>query len=151
MDLDHQLYYVSVYLHVLGAIIWLGGSLFYAIVLVPALKNHPARKELILKTGKIFRIISWITLGVILLTGLYNLHYHGLLNNLLFESKAGQLALLKMLLFAFIILLGLLHDVWLGPKLIDKTQKYPLIRWIARVMVILGLVMVWLGIKIVRG
>jgi len=150
METKH-LYYISVYLHILGAVVWLGGSLFYAIVLIPALKNHPARQELILKTGKIFRVVSWITLGIILLTGLFNLHYHGLLNNLLFDSEAGRLALLKMLLFVFIIILGLLHDVWLGPKLINKTQKYPLIRWIARIMVIIGLIMVWLGMRVVRG
>ncbi len=146
-----ELYYVSVYLHILAAIIWLGGSLFYAIVLVPVLKNHPARQELIYRTGVIFRVVSWISLGIILFTGLFNLHYHGLLNNLLFESRAGRLALIKMVLFALVVVLGLLHDVWLGPKVVNKPDRYKPVRWIARIMVLIGLVLVGLGVLLVRG
>jgi len=48
-------YYISVWLHIIGAAFWIGGMLFLPLVLLPGIKDHPDRKKLLLATGLKFR------------------------------------------------------------------------------------------------
>ena len=73
----HWAYTASVLLHILAATFWLGGMLFLAIVVVPALRGAPERARLLERMGKLFERASVIALAVLLVTGVVNLLFRG--------------------------------------------------------------------------
>lgn len=68
-------------LHVLAAMLWLGGMLFLAVVGAPVLRGlEPAlRARLFHQLGVAFRRAGWIAIAVLLATGVLNLHFTGVL------------------------------------------------------------------------
>ena len=56
------LYHLSVFLHILSAIIWIGGMLFLALVVVPTTRGLPPseRAALFGAVGRRFRRVGWI-------------------------------------------------------------------------------------------
>jgi uncharacterized membrane protein len=68
--------------HVVAAMFWIGGTLFFAIVLIPALSGAlPERQkvELISRVGLRFRVCGWLSLAMLVLTGSIRLSQRGLL------------------------------------------------------------------------
>jgi copper resistance protein D len=136
---------VVLWLHVLSAIIWIGGMLFIALVLVPVargLGDASFRTRLVHETGRRFRTIAWMALGLLVATGLVNLWMApGLLRSPRFHWKLG-LVVLALILSAF-------HDWVLGPRA-GLPGADPSVRirasWIARLNVAVALVVVWLGL-----
>jgi copper resistance protein D len=64
------------FLHVAAAITWIGGMLFIALVVVPVtrgLEDVALRRRLVQATGRRFRVVGWLALGVLVATGLVNL------------------------------------------------------------------------------
>ncbi|ETW96936.1 MAG: hypothetical protein ETSY1_24565, partial [Candidatus Entotheonella factor] len=63
-----------VWLHLLGAMIWVGGLVFFVLVVEPALKHASSVREY-LRLGLLmesrFRAVIWPAIGVVLLTGLF--------------------------------------------------------------------------------
>jgi putative copper resistance protein D len=77
-----------VWLHLLGAVVWIGGLTFQVLVVVPALTRLTVTAEwlqLSLRLERQFRYVMWPAVGVVLLTGLYNV-----LNLLYAISFAGR-------------------------------------------------------------
>ena len=138
-----------VWLHVLAAITWIGGMLFIALILVPVtrrLEDQTLRARLVRETGRRFRTVGWIALGVLVVTGLLNLWMHpGLLSFPRFHWKLG-LVILTLTLSAF-------HDFVLGPRAgapgADPSARVRA-AWIARINVLVVLVIVLLGLSLVR-
>ncbi len=136
--------------HVLGAVTWLGGMLFIALILVPTtrrLQDPRLRADLISQTGKRFRTIGWISLGLLVTTGLVMLVRHPwLLRAPAFQLKAA-LVLLALGLSA-------LHDFVLGPRVgrlpPEAAAERRRVSWIARINVLIVLTIVLLGLSL-RG
>jgi copper resistance protein D len=62
--------------HVVGALVWVGGMLFVALVLVPVarhLADADLRRRLITAIGVRFRTVGWVAVGLVILSGLGNL------------------------------------------------------------------------------
>ncbi len=77
-----SLYYINVSVRLLAALLWLGSMFFLAVVGAPVLRRvePPAlRKELFSRIGVQFRVVGWIAISVLLLTGVGNLYLRGLL------------------------------------------------------------------------
>ena len=137
------------WLHVLAAITWIGGMLFVALVLVPVtrrLEDAALRTRLVQDTGRRFRTVGWIALGVLVLTGIGNLLISPyFLWNWRFHAK----------LLLVLVALGLaaLHDFWLGPRA-GAPGADPAWRvrasWVARVNVLVVVAVVLLGLAL-RG
>ena len=75
------LYLLFVWLHILASAVWIGGMVFLSIILVPVSRRpeyHGVASSLIHGTGVRFRTVGWICLGILLLTGTFNLHYRGI-------------------------------------------------------------------------
>ncbi|HET7876811.1 MAG TPA: DUF4149 domain-containing protein [Methylomirabilota bacterium] len=136
------------WLHVLAAITWIGGMLFVALVLVPAIRREdPAlRRRLVQAVGLRFRAVGWAALAVLVTTGLVNLWLAPfLLGAPRFHAKLGLVALA--------LILQALHDFVLGPRA-SAPGADPSLRirasWIARINVLIVLVIVLLGLSLLR-
>jgi uncharacterized membrane protein len=74
-----NLYGAVVWLHVLAAAVWIGSMAFFALVVVPVLRRaeHRAEAPRVLRAlGVRFRALGWISLAVLVATGVANLHFH---------------------------------------------------------------------------
>jgi copper resistance protein D len=75
-----ELYYVNVTIHVLAAMLWLGGMFFLGIVGAPVLRSvepPPLRQRLFQELGSRFRRIGWLAIAVLVTTGVFNLYFRG--------------------------------------------------------------------------
>lgn len=137
------------FLHLAAAITWIGGMLFIALVLVPVtrgLDDVALRRRLVQATGRRFRVVGWIALGVLVATGLVNLALRPeLLGVPRFWAKAA--------LVVAALVLSAVHDFVLGPRA-GRPDLYPNARihasWLARVEIVVVLVIVGLGLAL-RG
>ena len=158
------IYNLFVLIHVLCAIVWLGGMFFIALVVIPALKNFEPlekRTEVITATATRFRKIGWIAIIIIFITGLINVINRGYTHETIFSytflsTHFGKVLAIKLSLFLVMILLSVSHDFILGPRYtksvltkqsnpginakIDKRRK--LISWLARLNVLIGILLV---------
>lgn len=163
------LYLLSVWLHILAAIVWIGGTIFIVLVLVPATRLPEYRSiapRLIQWTGARFRLIGWICLGLLILSGVFNLAYRGfgwadVWSGRLWQGAFGRTLGIKLLLVAVILVFSALHDFVIGPRARAMWETSPgapetlrLRRqagWIGRINLLLALVVVALGVALVRG
>jgi len=143
------------WLHLMAAIFWIGGMLFFSLVLMPSLKgdlNLSDKTALVSRVGKRFRKCGWISLGLLLLTGPMRLAQRGLP----FEAYGNALRI-KMVLVLLLVLMTLLHDFVLGPKSVamsragqDTTGFQSLVRWAARLNLLIGLGIVSAALMLVH-
>lgn len=162
------LYQMSVYLHILSAIVWIGGMLFVALVVVPATRGlpPPERAALFGAVGRRFRTVGWVCIGLLLVTGIINSVYRGVSWNNLFSSELwgspfGTTLALKLLLVAAMLGLSLYHDFVIGPRSVrlaeaggSRTASEQLRKraaMIGRAEAMLALLVVALAIMLVRG
>jgi uncharacterized membrane protein len=137
------------FVHLLAVVIWVGGMLFIALVLVlitRRLEDAALRTRLVQDTGRRFRTVGWLALGVIAATGLGNLALRPeLLGAPRFHAKAWLVVLA--------LALGAFHDFVLGPRA-GRPGAGPSARvrasWVARVNVLVALAIVALGLAL-RG
>lgn len=117
-------YVATVALHVLAALVWLGGMMFFAIV-APVLRRVPdaeARARLFEGIGRRFRAVGWICVGVLLLTGIEQLRLRGWWGWELwstpgfFGTALGSRLAWKLGLVAVIVAVQAVHDFRLGPR-----------------------------------
>lgn len=161
-------YYVTVSVHVLAAMLWLGGMLFLAVVGAPVLRTvePPAlRQRLFDQLGRRFRTVGWITVAVAVATGMANLHYRGWLHwNGVFDSPAFWATRTGMALaakFAFTaLMLGVegYHDFVIGPRAgrVEPGSPEALrlrrrASWLARAAGLSGIALVCAAVVLARG
>ena len=168
------LYQMSVFLHILSAIIWIGGMLFLALVVVPATRGLPPaeRASVFGAVGRRFRAVGWGCIGVLIVTGVVNLTYRGvtvesLLTTQLWGSPFGTTLALKLAVVAVMLGLSAYHDFVIGPRsvkilklagseaspalLTEARRLRARASIVGRVETLLALVVLILAVMIVRG
>jgi putative copper resistance protein D len=98
-------------IHLLGAIAFIGGTVFYLIVYRPAAALLPQRPEEAAFAAKIeqrFLAVRWLSIVALLLTGFFNLLYEGASARL--ASTYGGVLMLKLFLVLVLIALTGIHD-----------------------------------------
>ena len=173
------MYQAAVFIHLASAIIWVGGALFLALVLIPVLRrfmpapgqasDHPQLPPDLLGTvARRFRWVSWICIVLLVATGLFILPTRYGIGFSEFFSLGGHFVAnlqVKVALVAIVIWLSVIHDFVLGPltgRLIDEMRAgaeppgyLPLLRrcvvWIARVNVLLMILIVIVAVTMTRG
>ena len=160
-------YYVNVSIHVLAAMLWLGGMFFLGVVGAPALRavEPPSlRQRLFQQLGVRFRSVGWIAITVLVFTGLVNLHYRGwlhwdgvLASPTFWKTTVGTALAVKLLSVTVMIAVSAVHDFVLGPlagKVQVGTPQAVLFRrraaWLARVNALLGVVVVVAAVRLPR-
>jgi uncharacterized membrane protein len=158
------LYLISVWLHVVAAAIWVGGLLFFAMVLVPIVKRlgRPATLDFVSAAGRGFRRVGWASLAVLFVTGAYNLlarwtDWHGLVDAHFWSSQFGTTLAAKLTLVVLIVVTTVAHDVW-GTRAVARMEAAGASErarrtasWLGRVTTLLALAVVFLAIALVRG
>ena len=161
------LYYANVTVHLLAALLWLGGMFFLAAVGAPVLRTlEPAelRVRLFQALGERFRTVGWIAISVLVVTGVINLHFRRLLEPALWTDPAfwgtplGTALAWKLAAVAVMVLISAVHDFVSGPAASRAAPGTPAAfrarrraSWLARVNALVGIVVVVAAVRLARG
>jgi copper resistance protein D len=162
------LYLLSVWLHILAAVTWIGGIAFLVLVVVPWLRRGDRARgaALLRETGARFRDVGWGCFAVLLLTGSFNLWMRGvrpgdLVSAGWLASPFGRAVAWKLGLFAAVLVVSAVHDFWLGPRAAIAVERDPAsaaaeslrrrASLLGRANALLGISLVGLGVILVRG
>ena len=119
--MPHWLEITLVVLHVLGATVWVGGTIALTFIAVPAIRTLTGepRAAALRGLGERWRPIGWSALLAMVLTGA------PLASHLLPDSGAAAKAVfaVKMALFAALIVFAYLHDFVLGPRVAREIRE----------------------------
>jgi uncharacterized membrane protein len=151
------------WIHVLAAVVWMGGMVFLSVVLMPVFRRGTFgadRRILFQSLGRRFRAIVWLMIAILIVSG-----------PLLISSRTGTLEEpdawrsvlhMKLWVVAGLILLTAAHDFWLGPlvgRLRREASEIPspadllLIRLstvVARLGLLLGVIVLFLAVALAR-
>jgi len=162
-------YRPCVFLHILSAVIYLGGLLFIVMVLAPLLRSEdfrPVATRVLHATGQKFKRISWACFGLLILTGLGNAIARYGYPGQSWGEWAGVIAgnnFLMHKIYTLTLILGLsyVHDFHLGPAAVramrtaaDAPETLRLRRratWIGRLNLLFALFILWWALRLVRG
>jgi putative copper export protein len=158
------MYSTLVVLHILAAVAWVGGMLFLSIVLAPLVRSRKAAPEfmaLFRSAALRFRIVAWAAIGVLLLTGPMLLSQRGV--SLAIPSSWPHIIQLKLALVGLLLVLTVLHDLVLGPR-VSHAVAVPessrtvwdhfvvrTARWLPRVSLLLALAVVTAAAVLARN
>ncbi|RLJ70136.1 uncharacterized protein DUF4149 [Hydrogenivirga caldilitoris] len=133
------------WLHVILATFWVGGMIFLSLVIAPYIKDKPFRNEAFQEVGKRFSLYgTMITLSLLLATGLVNAYLlHGGLTKRSIMEKLG--------LFALIVFISLVHDLWAGKRALNSKKHALWARWLGLINLLLGFAAVYMGVRIRLG
>lgn len=161
-------YYANVSVHVLAAMVWLGGMLFLGLVGAPALRQvepPPLRQTLFQELGLRFRTVGWWCIGVLVATGVLNLWFRGwirgdapaVLDAGFWRTGTGHALCAKLACVSIMISASAVHDFALGPAAgraapgsahaIHLRRRAALL---ARVNAIVGVVLVIAAVRLAR-
>lgn len=164
-----ELYLFSVWLHVLAAATWIGGMVFLGLVLVPVLRKPPLRDHsalMLYRTGMRFRQVGWVSLALLVLTGLINLEVRGygwvnVWDGSLWQGGWGHALLAKLVLVCVVLLLSAVHDFYVGPRAVAQLESDPstaqshrlrrAASWMGRLTLLLSLAILALAVTLPRG
>ncbi len=101
------------WIHLISASIWVGGSIFIGIVLVPVLKTMTTsmeeRLQIMIKVGKRFNKIAVPSLIILIITGVYSSHQLLSKPELLLSSSYGNFLIIKIILVIALIIVFTVH------------------------------------------
>lgn len=155
--------FLNVWLHILAAVIWIGGMLFLSLIAVPVLRHIESpmvRRDLFRAMARRFRRLVWICIAVLVPTGIVNVLYYG---NRAADSSYMDVLHIKLGLVALLVLMGLLHDFVIGPRAARAMSRdgppptgtdllmVELAPWIGRFNLLLGIVILTLAAALTRS
>jgi uncharacterized membrane protein len=160
-------YLISVYLHILAMLLWLGGAVFFALLVLPFFKKHlPLElRNYLIWVEPLFKKLGWGCFAMLWLTGIVNLFFRVPLENLKtwsFWSQGWGLTLfLKLFVVVVLMALALWHDLRIGPRAIEawgrdsSSLETARLRSraavLGRLIALLGLIVVFLAVALARG
>ena len=109
------------WLHVIAAVVWIGGNLILAMVIVPYFKQNlpPVQRiQLLAQIGKRFEPIVWGCVGVLFFTGIVNIFSAiDITTPSEMLSAFMRTLFIKLTLFIVLIILTALHGFVFAPRL----------------------------------
>lgn len=104
--------------HLLAASIWLGSMVFFAAVIVPVVRRSldpEKRREVIKAIGFRYRILGYLTVLILLVTGPFLAIRHGID----WHSTFGKALTYKLILIAMMLIFLFLHDFIFAPRALN--------------------------------
>ncbi|MEO7085960.1 MAG: DUF4149 domain-containing protein [Gemmatimonadaceae bacterium] len=162
------LYYANVTVHVLAAMFWLGGMFFLGLVGAPVLRAvepPELRQRMFEEIGRRFRRIAWWMIGVLVVTGIINLHYRGWLHwhgvfdsGQFWHTPTGYALAAKLAMVVGMIAISGVHDFIDGPRAGKLAPGSPAAiafrrraALLARVNAVFGVLLVVAAVRLARG
>lgn len=163
-----ELYYANVTIHVLAAMLWLGGMFFLGIVGAPVLRHiepPPLRQRLFQELGSKFRSVGWSAIAVLVVTGVFNLYFRGWLHwrgvlgaREFWRTTTGHALVAKLVAVVLMISISAIHDFVHGPRAGRAQPGSPAAiamrkraALLARLNAMLGIVLVIAAVRLARG
>ena len=161
-------YLFSVWLHLLAAAVWIGGMVLVGLVL-PVIRGGDfahVRTALLYQTGLRFRWAGWVVLGLLVVTGTFNVGFRGyswgnLFDGTLWDGRWGLMLAWKVGLVGLVLVVSAVHDFYLGPRatrLLEEDPEAPEAQrlrrtasYIGRLMLLVSLAILALAVMLVRG
>ena len=104
---------IITWIHLICAAIWVGGSLFIAIVFAPILKTMvptmEERLQIMIRVGRRFNKIAIPALLILIATGIWNSRQFLASPEFLFSSSYGTMLIIKMFLVAALLISFAVH------------------------------------------
>ncbi len=108
----------SYLIHIVATVVWIGGIVFMALVVIPATQSEPGSSRVLDAIQRRFTPIANLSLAVLILTGMVqltaNTHYVGFLN---FSNTWAKAILLKHLTVGGLIITALYMNMVLQPDI----------------------------------
>lgn len=146
---------IILWLHLTTVVIWVGGMFFMTSVLLPMLQcSTPSQRDvssIIDRTVKRFQTISWEAVGIISLTGIFNLINVGLERDFNFSPAYLYTVATKLLLLIVIIAIQSYLSYSLFPRLITVPSSHDRLRKRAMLLSVPQLVLAGLVIYLGLG
>jgi len=147
---------IIMWIHLLAAAIWVGGSLFIGIVFSPLLKSMfdsiEERLQIMIKVGKRFNKIAVPSLIILIGTGLYNSHQLLIKPELLIATSYGNFLIIKIILVFALIITYVVHVRIIRKEIEDKIMSKQMsshqIQRLRKKIIILGEITVVLSVAI---
>ena len=108
------------WLHLMAAVIWVGGTLFTSLVVQPVLRaqlSDSARMSVYREVGRRLTKVQWWTWGILAATGGWKLWSLRTTPDVFFGSF-GRILAVKLTLVAAMVTLSLIHTLVWGPALV---------------------------------
>jgi putative copper resistance protein D len=142
------------WLHVLAAVVWVGGLAFQAHAILPAARRGQA--ALFAESARRGRPAAWTAIALVVLTGFYNVTQLGSLERVMRSGAALALAA-KFGLVLVAVAIASQRDFVHLPRLLrdvaTRNDPFPVLRTIAtldRLVLLLALLIIYLGLFISR-
>ena len=146
---------VALWLHLLGVVIWIGGLMYQAHVLLPAARRGGAGP--FAEAARRGRPAAWVGIALVAATGFYNVTRLGPLERVMESGAALILAAKFMLVLAAVAVSGQ-RDFAQIPRLTralavgdDPRPALSAIAWLDRIVLLLAVVIVYLGLAVSRA
>ena len=157
----HFLYLTSVWLHIVAAAVWIGGMAFFSLVMVPMIRQLGLSAAVVQWAGVRFRLVGWICLALMLLTGTVNIALRGIGWSDLWGGPLRATLGVKLIFVAAMLVVSALHDFVIGPRAgvllrndptsVEAQRLRRMASWIGRINFLFALVVAALGVMFVRG
>ena len=159
---------VSLWLHLISVLLWIGGIAFFLLVFGPAVRGMPAGSGAVLLDHgrRSLQILTWFAVNLLLATGVLNLILRSAASG--FQLGRGYTAILaiKLVLFVAMFFHYLLQTFRYGPKIAALTaqaapeiESWPeplLVQWrkwfvLLKINLTLGSIILLLGLGLARS
>ena len=145
------------FIHLIAAVVWVGGIFFIAMIIPFLRRLHLPNSAPVLRAlGIRFRDISWIAVGVLIVTGIGNLYFVNAFADLLRFLGAHSILIWKLVSVGVMIAVKALHDLYVGPRAAQiapevgfKSRWWQAARVLGNTNVVLGLVVLYLAMLLV--
>ena len=160
-------YFINVTVHVFAALLWLGGMFFLAVVGAPVLRSvepPELRALLFRRLGEQFRIVGWIAIAILLITGTLNLWFRGMLSlevlgsGEYWSTRYGRSLAWKLGAVTAMLIVQAVHDFIVGPaasRVAPGTPQALAARkraaLLARLSAVFGIIVVIAAVRLARG
>lgn len=145
-----------IWMHLVAASIWVGGSIFLGVVLSPMLRTITSTVEeriiIVIKVGRRFNYIAIPSFGVLILTGVYNSKSFLLEPSTLYQTNYGTILLAKIILVVVTLIVYILHIKIISSKtetiIVNGNASNTYIQSIRSKIILLGRAIVVLSVLI---
>ena len=113
------------WLHITAAVVWIGGNLVMAMVIVPYFKRSVSiveRLKILTQIGKGFEPVVWGCVLILIFTGICNIFSSGVLGSPELLGSFMRTLGIKLILVLLLIILTGIHGFIMGPRLAQAIE-----------------------------